>query len=147
MASPELNIPELLSTWKDNFTRNTSEAFSRMQLKDYIRLVIIVGTYALLRPYLIKLGGKIQAQQHEKDAADTAEIHPNELRGKIEIPGVGDSDEEDDDDQADQPGNWGRNARVRQRKFIREALAKEEARLADEQEAESDKEIEQFLVG
>lgn len=143
------SIPELLSTWGNNFTRNTSAAFAEMRPKDYIRLVIIIGTYCLLRPYLIKLGARAQQKAHEKDSVDTgAEIHPNELRGtksKIEIPGVGDSDEEEEETEA-RPGDWGRKARVRQRKFIRDALAKEEQRLQDEQEAESDKEIEQYLV-
>ncbi|KAF2865339.1 protein trafficking Pga2 [Massariosphaeria phaeospora] len=149
MASPtpSPSIPELLTTWKGNFARNTSAAFDKLRLQDYIRLVVIIGAYALLRPYIIKLGGKLQAQQHERDAADNgAEIHPNDLRGKIEIPGLGDSDEEEDEEDT-QPGQWGRNARVRQRKFIRDALAKEEARLAEEQEVESDKDIEEFLIG
>ncbi|PSN68949.1 DUF1531-domain-containing protein [Corynespora cassiicola Philippines] len=138
------NIPELLSTWKNNFVRNTSAAFEQMRLQDYIRLVVIVGAYALIRPYIIKLGAKVQEKQHEKDAAEpTGEIHPNELRGKYQIPGIGDSD---DEDEAPQPGDWGRNARIRQRKFIREAMAKEEARLQAEQDAESDKDIQEYLV-
>ncbi|KAF2190817.1 DUF1531-domain-containing protein [Zopfia rhizophila CBS 207.26] len=138
----------LLSTWANNFTRNTSAAFAQMRLQDYIRLIVIIGGYCLLRPYLMKLGAKMQTKAHEKDAvegAGEAEIHPNELRGKVEIPGVEDSDEEEEDEEA-KPGDWGRNARVRQRKFIREALEREEQRLRDEQEAESDKDIEEFLV-
>lgn len=140
-------ISEALSTWGHNFTHNTTAAFADMGPKDYIRLVIIIGTYLLLRPQLMKLGARMQRKSHEKDAQDNgeADIHPNELRGKIEIPGVGDSDEEDDEN-VERVGDWGRNARVRQRKFIRDALAKEEARLADEQEDESDREIEEFLV-
>lgn len=93
----------------------------------------------------------MQAKAHEKDAAQTeaegAELSPNDLRGgkkaKVEIPGVGDSSDEEEEAR---PGDWGKQARVRQRKFIRQALEREEARLADEQEAESDKEIEEFLV-
>ncbi|KAF2281447.1 DUF1531-domain-containing protein, partial [Westerdykella ornata] len=143
---------QLLSTWGSNFTRNTKAGLADMTPKDWIRLVIIVGTYCLLRPYLIKLGGRMQTKSHEADAAETealgAEISPNDLRGgkkgKIEIPGVGDSSDEDEEES--RPGDWGKKARVRQRKFIREALEREERRLAEDQEAESDKEIEQFLV-
>ncbi|KAF2658459.1 DUF1531-domain-containing protein [Lophiostoma macrostomum CBS 122681] len=146
----QLSISETLSTWKNNFQRNTTNAFADMRPKDYIRLVIIVGTYCLIRPWLMKLGAHMQAKQHKKDSEETAaEIHPNELRGgkgKIEIPGLGDSDEEEDAEET-QPGQWGRTARVRQRKFIRQTLEKEEKRLRDEQEDESDKEIEEFLVG
>ncbi|KAF2256999.1 DUF1531-domain-containing protein [Trematosphaeria pertusa] len=145
MSKP--SVPELLTTWKDNFTRNFSAAFTNLDAKGWIRIVMIVGTYALLRPYLMKLGAKMQEKQHAKESAESGEIHPNELRGqgKVEIPGVGDSDEEDEEEE--KVGQWGRKARVRQRKFIRDALAKEEERLRDEQEAESDKELEEFLTG
>ena len=117
-----------------------------MRLKEYIRLVWIIGAYCLLRPYIIKLGGKLQTKAHERDSAEgqDAEIHPNELRGKFAIPGV---DESEDEEEEAQPGDWGKKARVRQRKFIRQALEKEEQRLRDEAEAESDKELEEFLIG
>jgi hypothetical protein len=136
---------ELLATWAGNFSRNTSEAFSRLTLKDYIRLIIIMGGYALLRPYIMKIGAKLQMRQHEKDAATgMGEIHPNELRGKVEIPGL--DEETDDEDDESAPADWGRTARVRQRKFIREALEKEEQRLREQFEAEDDKDIAEYLV-
>jgi hypothetical protein len=141
------SITDTLATWRDNFVRNTSSAFTTMTPERYIRLVVIVGTYALLRPYLIKLGAKLQEKQHERDAAEVlGDIHPNELRTgkKYAIPGLDEDDDEDEDDV--QPGDWGKTARVRQRNFIRQALEKEEKRLQDEQEAESDKEIEDLLV-
>lgn len=91
----------------------------------------------------------MQKRAHEKDAQETtdAEIQPNELRGgkKIAIPGV-ESDGEEEEGEQEVP-KWGAKARVRQRKFIRSALEKEEKRLQDEQEDESDKEIEEFLTG
>ncbi|KAF2262378.1 DUF1531-domain-containing protein [Lojkania enalia] len=139
------NPLSFLTTYWDNFTRNTKASLERMQLKDYIRLIWIVGAYLLIRPYLMKLGEKMQTKAHEKDTAETAEIHPNQLRGKIEIPGVDDSDEDNEGEA--KPGDWGRNARLRQRKFIRNALEKHEERLRAEQEDESDKEIEEFLTG
>jgi Protein trafficking PGA2 len=142
-ASPDLTT--LLSTWAGNFQRNTSSAFAELRLKDYIRLVVIIGGYCLLRPWLMKLGAKMQTKSHEADSADTGLMNPNELRGKVEIPGV-DEDSDEEEEGEGTAGNWGRNARVRQRKFIREALEKEEQRLRDETEAESDKEIEEFLI-
>ncbi|KAF1962867.1 DUF1531-domain-containing protein [Byssothecium circinans] len=142
------SLPSLLSTWKDNFIRNGKGAFTTMDTKAWIRLVIIVGTYCLIRPYLMKLGARLQQRQHEHANAEntSAAVHPNELRTgkKYEIPGVEEDSDEDGDDN--EGANWGRNARVRQRKFIRNALEKEEKRLRDEQEAESDKEIEDLLV-
>ena len=147
------NLPELLTTWKDNFIRNGKGAFTSMDLKAWIRLVMIVGTYCLIRPYLVKMAGRHQQKQHElankassEEADAAASIHPNELRTgkKMAIPGVADdSDEEVDERGAD----WGKKARVRQRKFIRKAMEAQEKKLADEQEAESDKEIEDLLVG
>jgi len=95
----------------------------------------------------MKLGAKLQMQIHEKDGADTGFMDPNELRGaKIEIPGV-ESDEDDSEDEVNTGTgvDFGRKARLRQRKFIREALEKEEQRLRDEAEG-SDAEIEEFLV-
>lgn len=93
----------------------------------------------------MKLGAKMQTKSHEADSADTGLMNPNELRGKVEIPGV-DEDSDEEEEEEGTVGNWGRNARVRQRKFIREALKREEQRLRDEAEAESDKEIEEFLI-
>lgn len=143
-------VGETLNQWKDNLNHNTKAAFTKMSPKDWIRLVVIVGAYLLIRPYLVKLGARQQRKVHERDAAESKaeqEIHPNQLRGgKVEIPGLDDSDDEEEKEEA-KPGDWGRNARVRQRKFIRETLSKEEERLRDEQEAESDKEIDQYLVG
>lgn len=141
-------VGETLAQWKDNLSHNTKYAFTKMSPKDWIRMVVIVGAYLLIRPYLVKLGARQQRKIHEREAAESkaeSEIHPNQLRGgKVEIPGLDDSD--DEKEQA-KPGNWGGKARVRQRKFIRETLTKEEQRLRDEQEAESDKEIDQYLVG
>jgi len=143
-AAPD--IPTLLRTWSGNLTRNTSSAFANLRLQDYIRLVIIIGGYALLRPYIMKLGTKLQMQIHEKEGAEVF-MDPNELRGvKIEIPGV-ESDEDDSGDEVHTGADmdFGRKARLRQRKFIREALEREEQRLRDEAEG-SDAEIEEFLV-
>ncbi|OCK79356.1 DUF1531-domain-containing protein [Lepidopterella palustris CBS 459.81] len=141
-------ITALLSTWAGNFQRNTTSAFTQLRLEDYIRLVVIIGGYCLLRPYIIKLGAKLQMKSHEKDSADhgeMGEMNPNELRGRVAIPGVDeDSDEDDDGDAAGR--DWGRNARMRQRKFIREALEREEARLREKAEVDSDKDIDEFLI-
>ncbi|KAF1999098.1 DUF1531-domain-containing protein [Amniculicola lignicola CBS 123094] len=145
-----LSPRDLVASWGSNFVNNTTSAFDRMRLQDYIRLVVILGGYALLRPYLMKLGSKMQNKAHEADALDNgAEISPNELRGKIEIPGVEDESEDEEDGDGvgtGKSGDWGRTARVRQRKFIREALEREEARLRESVEEEEDKDIAEFLV-
>jgi hypothetical protein len=147
------SIGELLSTWAGNFKYQTTKAVTNLKTKDYIRLVIIIGGYCLLRPYLMKLGAKLQARQHERDSAMSVEpgsaMDGNDLRGKkkMPIPGL-DSDDEDDEEESSEvtAGDWGRNARIRQRNFIRQKLEEHEQRLREEAEAASDKEIEEFLV-
>lgn len=141
-------VVALLKQWGGNFQRNSSGMFKDMNAKNWIRIVIVVGTYLLLRPYIIKLGARQQAKMHERDSQEEvtdAKIHPNDLRGgkKVAIPGL---DSDDEEVQEAKPAQWGKKARVRQRKFIRTAVEKEEERLRQEQEDEEDKDIQEFLV-
>lgn len=149
----------------ERFTRNLKGSFEGMAPEKWIRLVIIVGTYMLLRPYLLKLGGKQQMKQHEKEAAEAeeeaaakAKMSPNELRGhKIQIP----EDSEDDDDNEGEEGGegrdgedkarssateWGKKARKRQRTMIKKILEAEEKRLQELQDDDEDKDIQEFLT-
>ncbi|KAI0848644.1 DUF1531-domain-containing protein [Daldinia vernicosa] len=141
------SISELYTLVRDRFSNNVSESFSSMTPKDWIRLVIIVGAYALLRPYIIKYGAKHQEKQLEKQFAEEeakqAEISPNQLRGEIGIP----DDSDDDEEQAETTASdWGKKARKRQRNMIKKLLDAEEKRLQELQEDEEDKDIEQYLV-
>ena len=152
------DVPALVSKWAGNLSRQTSSALSRMTVKDWIRMVIVVGTYLLLRPYLIKMGAKFQQKQFEKQQneekaeadeklrrkAAKAGLSPNDLRiGRtVEIPGV-DTDSEEEDRQ-DEGVEWGRKARVRQRKHIRKVMEDHERKLY-EKATESDKDIEDLL--
>ncbi|KAI1655663.1 DUF1531-domain-containing protein [Daldinia decipiens] len=138
---------ELYTLVRDRFANNVSESFTSMTAKEWIRLVIIVGAYALLRPYIIKYGAKHQEKQLEKqfaeEDAEQAEISPNQLRGEAGIP-------EDSDDEGEQAkttaSDWGKKARKRQRNMIKKLLDAEEKRLQELQEDEEDKDIEQYLV-
>lgn len=103
----------------------------------------------LLRPYLIKLGGRAQMQSHEEEseraeAEARAKISPNELRGRVEIPD--DTDEEDEATAEASGPDWGKKARRRQRDMIKKLLEAEEQRLQENQEELEDKDIEEFLV-
>ena len=115
----------ILATWErlTNVPHNLLHSVDNMTLKNWIRLVAAVGTYLLLRPYLIKLSARQQEKQFEKIDADTAaamgpkaKIQPNALRdskGKaIEV----DSESEGEADGAPQ---WGKKAKVRQRKVVK----------------------------
>lgn len=168
------DVMALLSTWGNNFTTQTHKTvrashwtnwhflthtqFSNLSARDYIRLVVVIGAYALLRPYLMKLGAHMQMKQHQKDSQASAENgqdgatgtataadlrggrRRNEPQKKYAIPGV------DSDSEEDEKNDWGRTARLRQRKMIRDLLAKQEERLQAERDADSDKDIEEFLV-
>ncbi|KAI0877032.1 DUF1531-domain-containing protein [Hypoxylon argillaceum] len=138
------------SVWKlvtlitDRTTTNMSASFDSMTAKQWIRLIAIVGAYALLRPYVIKMGAKYQEKQFEKaQQEDTTQISPNQLRGELGIP----EDSEDDDEQAETTAaDWGKKARKRQRNMIKQLLDAEERRLQETLDEQEDKDIEEFLV-
>ncbi|KAM7198090.1 Protein trafficking Pga2 [Naviculisporaceae sp. PSN 640] len=130
------------------FQNNVQSGFNEMTAQQWIRLVIIVGAYMLLRPYLIKLGARSQMAAHEAAEQETqakAEISPNQLRGQIDIPEDSDDEGEAATGEATGP-DWGKNARKRQRTMIKKLLEAEERRLQESREEEEDKDIEEFLV-
>lgn len=153
-------ITNLLYIAYERFTRNLRGSLEGMSPEKWIRIVIIVGTYMLLRPYLLKLGGKAQMNQHEKEAAEAeaeaeakAKLSPNELRGhKIQIPeDSDDSDAEGEGGEGKKTGSasatdWGKKARRRQRTMVKKLLDAEEKRLQELQEDDEDKDIEEFLT-
>lgn len=103
----------------------------------------------MLRPYLVKLGGRFQASDHDRELDETAEmispaaVSPNALRGRPDVSEDGSGEEEQVESAAPR---WGRGARRRQkRKVAQEVLEAEEKLKVDEEEADSDREIEEFL--
>lgn len=153
-------ITNLLYIAYERFTRNLRGTLEGMSPEKWIRIVIIVGTYMLVRPYLLKLGGKAQMNQHEKEAAEAeaeaeakAKLSPNELRGhKIQIPeDSDDSDAEGGEGEGKKASSssatdWGKKARRRQRTMVKKLLDAEEKRLQELQEDDEDKDIEEFLT-
>ncbi len=97
----------------------------------------------LLRPYLIHLGKKSQMASHEAAEKTGAEMSPNELRGKVDIP---DESEDEAETAEASSADWGKKARRRQRKFLKDMLAEEERKLQETLEEEEDKDIEQYLT-
>src|SRR5579862_2276125 len=116
-------VAEYLRTWAGNLQRNVSDSVSQLSLRDYIRIVIILGGYALLRPYLLKLGGRFQARDHERKldlkevSSDTA-MPANSLRGQVHVP----EDTDEEEGGSGTGAEWGRMARRRQREMIRKIL-------------------------
>lgn len=133
----------------DRTSSNLRATFTEFTPEKFIRIVIIIGAYALLRPYLLKLSGRSQMDQHEQPAEDPsskAKISPNTLRGQVEIPEDSDDEEgEEAETGAASASDWGKKARRRQRQVLRKLVDAEEERLAAEQEDEEDKDIEEFL--
>jgi len=130
-----------------NFLHNIENALD-MDLRTFIRIVVVVGAYLLIRPYLVKGGAKLQERQHEKVfEADkkreaNAKISPNSLRGQVEVPDDTDSEEEG---QATGP-NWGGKARKRQRKVLKQILDADEKMRLDAEGDKDDKDILEYLV-
>ena len=130
-----------------NATDNMSKAFGDMTLEQWIRIVIIVGAYLLLRPHIMKLMNRAHVNKMVRDDNKAkAEISPNELRGGKSHPMFGDAegDDDEDEDEAQASGaDWGAKARTRQRAMLKQLMEAEERRRAEE---ESDEEIADLLV-
>ncbi|KAK5662994.1 hypothetical protein OQA88_6408 [Cercophora sp. LCS_1] len=141
-----INLGEAAYT---RFTTNIQGTFANMTPEKWIRVVIVAGTYMLLRPYLLKLGGRLQMKTYEKESAEAeeaakAQISPNSLRGQVDIPE--DSDDEEEEAGESTSADWGKKARRRQRDMIKKMLEAEERRLQETKEEEEDKDIEEYLV-
>ncbi|KAK1599475.1 trafficking PGA2 [Colletotrichum navitas] len=143
-------VLDLLNIAWTRFTTNLRGTLDGMSYEKWIRLVIIVGAYCLLRPYLMKLAGNSQMKQHETRPEDEwlgpkPKVQPNTLRGQVEIP------EDSDDEGVEAAGSttateWGKKARKRQRDVLKKLIDVEEKRLAELQEDDEDKDIEEFLI-
>jgi hypothetical protein len=142
---PVSDVATYLLRLAEERTTGLRETWESLNLHRMIRLVIIIGGYLLIRPYLIKLTGKAQMEQHEREdreAKKRAEISPNELRGMRVTADIPDAEEVDTSTSTD----WGNKARKRQRQALRKMLEAEEKRLEELQEDEDDKDIEEFLI-
>ncbi|KAH8821453.1 protein trafficking Pga2 [Xylogone sp. PMI_703] len=139
-------IIDIFKWWGNNLSTNLGNTFRDMTTERYIRMIAVVGAYLLLRPYIMKLGAKVQEKEHEKQMATAeaeaegaakgkAKISPNALRGgKVEE--EEDSDEEEDTETTG--ANWGKKARKRQRNFVKKVLNAEEQRLKEIEDALDD---------
>lgn len=65
------------------------------------------------------------------------------IKGRVEIP----DDTDSEDEAVTRTGmDWGKAARQRQRRVMKQLLDAEEKKRLDDEEAESDKELEQFMI-
>jgi len=91
---------------------------------DWLRLVIIIGGYILLRPILLRIGARLQEKSLEKEDAKPSDD--------------GVKREKEQDDEAKKKLEWGATARIRQRKVA-------EGVIQDGEQSDSD-ELEELLV-
>ena len=153
-------ITDRLALYAGNFTSQARTSIERMTPEQWLRLVVIACGYALLRPYLLKLGGKHQQADHERalDLSEAQDLQrasgkvvrdPRDgaLRERADVPEDTDSGSEGEGPAGKSAGaDWGKKARRRQRRVVRTLLEQEERRKEMEVENESDKEIEDLLV-
>jgi hypothetical protein len=153
MAIDTSSPSAFVGQFKSRITNNVSSTFARMKMQDYIRLVVVIGAYCLLRPYLIKLGGYLQAKDHARPVAEgehssPAAVNADSLKDKIGLVESSDEEEEVDEEGVSQYNvadgqGWGTTARRRQRKFIKRMLDEQEKKLAGE---DSDDQIKDLLL-
>ena len=138
-----------INIYKNNLTHQVNETFTRLTPKDLIRLVIIVGAYSFLRPYLLKLGARFQAKDHEReiDHEEIQEMRKSEGYNNSSLKVDIHEDTDSEDEATTRTGSdWGKTARRRQRRVMRQLLEAEEKKRLEDEEAESDKELEQFMI-
>ncbi|KAF2839546.1 hypothetical protein M501DRAFT_991576 [Patellaria atrata CBS 101060] len=146
------------STWLSNFVHQANRTFDTMTAKDYIRLVIIVGVYVLfIRKFLDYLARKYLAQSH-KSTEDAHSLTPdgkpkisaNDLRDakgrKVEVDLESSDEEGDEEVRVAKGAEWGRNARKRQKRVVKEALRVREERIKEKIGDDEDADIAEFLV-
>ncbi|CAD6503328.1 BgTH12-02995 [Blumeria graminis f. sp. triticale] len=135
----------------ENLVRNVWGMWDGMCLRDYTRIVIIVGGYLLLLPYLLKFAAKIQAKQYAKvvdtDASTSSDkLSHNQLWG----PGTVDlthSDSEDiQNDRIASGADWGTKARKRQKRATKIIIEEKEEKMLEAEGDIDDKEIMDLLV-
>ncbi|KOS18619.1 PGA2--like protein [Escovopsis weberi] len=149
-------ITSKLGEYGSNARNNIADGVNNMTARSWIRLVIIVGGYMLLRQYVIKHSTKVAVRKLEQQEAEekaraqgeAAKISPNDMRGLGASASAAPDqlDDIDADEHAEGTGvDWGSRARVKQRKFLREMLEREEQRRMEEQD-DDDADIKEFLV-
>ncbi|KAK6539594.1 hypothetical protein TWF694_009803 [Orbilia ellipsospora] len=144
-APPPLTPSLMLSRLTTRLTTNLSNTFANFRTTDYIRLIAVLGGYLLLRPYLQKLGAKLQERDHARAIDENEEDSMAATGAKARIiAGEGHDLESDDEDNNDAGDGWGQKQRARKR--LEKARKKKEIedRIKAEED-EEDKDIQEFL--
>ena len=113
----------------------------KLPRENSIRLLIIIGVYCLIRPYILKLGG-IKAQAEEEKALDEDETS-DDMAATESQEASNVSAKTSNASGNDKDATWGEKARARQKRSVRDLV--EGTDEPSGVEADSDKEIEDFL--
>jgi CDGSH iron-sulfur domain-containing protein 2 len=75
-----------LIEWKDRLVNNSVKSWEEMSAQRWIRIVVIVGAYLLIRPYLLSHAERSRKKREAKEAAELGldvetELSPNDFRG------------------------------------------------------------------
>jgi hypothetical protein len=104
-----------LNLAKDRLLVNSAKSFEGMTAQRWVRIILIVGAYMLLRPYLLKAAANRQKAHLDKEAEELGlgdrPPNANDLRGGKKTAGPGKVLGEVKEDEA-----WGSKAKNRQRK-------------------------------
>jgi hypothetical protein len=72
--------------WKDRLVNNSVKSWEEMTAQRWIRIIVIVGAYMLIRPYLLKHAESSRKRRADKEAAELGldagtEMSANDFRG------------------------------------------------------------------
>lgn len=132
MSQSLSSVTNALQTWYANL----ADSFSALTLKDYIRLVWIIGGYLFLRPYLDRGFRKLMesgASAAERAKPEAAAVDKSKMSGN----GRGlaaDSEEDEDGGAKNAVPQWGKAARKRQRKFLKRVEQEAERKREEEED-------------
>lgn len=130
-----------LALAKDRLVDNSIKSFEGMTAQRWIRIIVIIGGYMLLRPWLLKFAADRQKKQFESEAdelglSESRGPNANDLRGGKAKKGsnvgegkvIGEVKEESKNDKA----------KAKQRKNV-------EKKLMEAEEIQEERQIRQFL--
>lgn len=143
LQSTKMDFSSLETIWirAQEALEYVEEHIIRLPRANSIRLLVIIGVYCLIRPYLLNWGGIKQKAEDEKaldEDEDEDSSAANEAQNASNTPS-----ETLKSSSNDKGATWGEKARARQKRPIRELVeGSDEPSGAD---AGSDQEIEEFL--
>ncbi|KAI4240515.1 MAG: hypothetical protein L6R40_005108 [Gallowayella cf. fulva] len=119
-----------IAEWFAKLPRNTQDSVQRLNFYGWLRLILVVVAYLLIRPWLMKLAERSQTAAHEK-AAKSSAIAPKTPRAHAKAAdGVG------MEESTSSSWSWGPKARRRQKQAVDQTVEKEIMKAEEDDEEE-----------